>query len=157
MLGFLLYAVRSECKGYAAMNYVVDASSALFYMCEYVARVLKKKNRDSESVKNKLESEGQKIDEIYESVFEVIFTQEANYLWTFSKVLLGLAVINEEKFEQIKNFSIEKLPYPEETKSSIRSTANNLLEGVKKSLDTQNKDIFLKNFNKLKQILSSIN
>lgn len=157
MLSFLVYGIKSECIVYVAVKYAVDANNAIFYFCEYTVRVLRLRNRESETVKKRLESEGQKIDEIYEALFEVIFTQEVNYLWTFSKVLLGLAVVNQEKFERIKNYTIEKLPLAEETKSKIQAAASTLLEGVKQSLEPQNKDLFLKNFNRLKQVLSSIN
>ncbi|OMJ80307.1 hypothetical protein SteCoe_19460 [Stentor coeruleus] len=157
MLSFLVFGIKSDCIRYLAVKYAVDANNAISCFCDYIVKTIRLRNRESEIVKKRLESEDQKMDEIYEALFEVIFTQEVSYLWTFSKVLLGLAVINQKKFEQIKNCAIEKLSLPEETKSKIQIAASKLLEGVKQSLDAQNKDIFLKNFNKFKQVLSSIN
>jgi hypothetical protein len=134
-------------------KYMIYASNSFYTFCEQFLKLLLNNSSVSIAVKNVIENVNAYIDEIFEAVFLAIFTLEGNSIWCLPKILLALAVINEEKYEQCKLKALEGFIKDEEIKGKVNAGFSNLFDGVKKSLTSKNKEMFVKNFSKLNEAL----
>ena len=109
------------------------------------------------TIKNALAREGTKIKEIYDKTLEVIFTEDSGYTWSLCKAVLGLIIIDLEKYEDSKNQAILNIANNSETQEKLINAANSLLCNIQINLTDVNKENFAKNFSTFRQILSTIN
>lgn len=95
--------------------------------------------------------------ELFEVVLEVIVLEDSSYMWSLSKPLLGLIIVNEHNFENVKRFVIAKASSNTDTQSKLYESLSSLMNGVSRGMDVKNRDRFAKNFSSLRQVLSSLN
>ena len=87
---------------------------------------------------------------------EVIMTEDSNFMWSMSKSLLGLIIVNEGEYEEIKNRAIEKVVKNAEERRKVQEAFHMFMAGVSKSFDNNNKDNFGLKFSELRQSIASL-
>ena len=140
------------------MKMCIAAGNCVSYLCEFVFKSSTKTNTNlMAAVNNMMNIESLKINEMYECVIEGVFTEELGYAWGLCKPLLGIAVIDAIRYEEIKNNIILRIANSLDAQEQLRNAASVLLTGIQQNLTDKNKDCFAKNFGTFKQTLSSIN
>ena len=139
------------------LKYCDASGNSLIALYSFIVKIYKKNNNESIIIKNILESQGSKIKDVYDSILETIFTEDNGYIWTLSKALLGLLVVDLEKFEDSKKRAIINMTNNIETQEKYNDAANILLCDVQDNLTAKNKEIFTKNFRNFRQAINSIN
>lgn len=95
--------------------------------------------------------------ELFEIVIEVIVLEDSNFMWSLSKPLLGLIIVNEHNFEDIKRYVVAKASSNVDAQKKLYDSLSGLMNGVSRGMDVKNRDRFAKNFSALRQVLSNLN
>jgi len=151
MLEYFADGVKSN-----SMKECLATSNALVFMNDYIAKVLAKDSQQTLNIQQLLSQNSQKLAELLEIIMESMLSEESNFIWTLSKPLLGLIILNEENFQDIKNYAISKATSNLESQEKLQQGINKLMQGVNRSLSLKNKDRFSKNFSELRQVIASI-
>lgn len=157
VLNYLIFAIKSSGNCNLDLRLSISSANCVYSLCGFIVKHVNKSNQMSGLVATLFESENIGFDALYEVIIETVLTEDSSYIWSLSKALLGIAVVNEEKYQKILVFVIKKITNSIETQQKILDTTNELLVGVQKNLNSQNKEIFSKNFSRFRQNLLKIN
>jgi exportin-7 len=138
------------------MKHCSATSSSISYFCDYVIKVSQKNLPEKQAVQDRIRENDYLMVELFRHVVEVIVLEDSSYMWTLSKPLLGLIIINESHFESIKNLVMLKVTCSVENHEKLSKALNELMNGISRTLDAKNRDRFGKNFSSLRQVLGSI-
>lgn len=97
-----------------------------------------------------------RMSELLRLLLEIVLTEDNNFMWTLSKPLLGLIIICEEQYEQVRNLYVEKAIRDEGKRGKVMQAFADLMTGVNRSLETRNRDKFARNFSELRQAVISL-
>lgn len=139
------------------MKHCVCAANSVGYLCEYVIKISHKENSEKQMIFRTLAEYPMLFTELFEVVIEVIVLEDSSFMWSLSKPLLGLIIVNEHSFEDVKRYVIAKASNSEETQGKLYEALSGLMNGVMRAMDTKNRDRFSKNFSSLRQALSNLN
>jgi exportin-7 len=116
-----------------------------------------KETEESQAMKQVLSEVPTLLSTLLQEVITVVLTEDSNYMWTLSKPLLGLIILNERNYEEICIYVISKITSNSDMQQTLSQAMNKLMAGVSRNLDLRNRDRFARNFNELRQSLSSFN
>lgn len=139
------------------MKHCLSTANSISYMCEYIIKMSQKENSETQSINRILSEYPGSLSELLTAVLEVVMTEDSNYMWSLSKPLLGLIILNEHSFENIKNYAISRASSNVDAQQSINTAVSKLMNGVARSMDPKNRDRFSKNFTEMRQVISTIN
>ena len=88
---------------------------------------------------------------LYVILYILAFEEHKN-LWVFAKPLLPTMLVNEKFIEDVKKELLAMEPN-EEVRTRLNEGMQMLMEGIERSLEQKNKDLFQNNFNKIKRSL----
>jgi exportin-7 len=81
-------------------------------------------------------------------MFTLIMSGDYNSTWSISRPLLGLILLHENDFIQMKDTFVQNLSNQhnsEEKKEKLKSFFDELMTGVENNLNTRNRDHFTRN------------
>ena len=154
---YLVNGVSSSSKIYIDMKHCVCAANSTGSLCEYIIKISQKDNPEKQAVQNILTEYSLNLTELFEVVLEVIVLEDSSFMWSLSKPLLGLIIVNEHNFEDVKRFVIGKATANAEAQQKLYDSLSGLMNGVSRGMELKNRDRFAKNFSALRQVLSNLN
>ena len=120
-------------------------------LCEYLYKVIQKGEKQGYQ-----QTISPRLSELLQLLLEIVLTEDNNFMWTLSKPLLGLIVICEGQYEQIRDFCVQKTFRDREKRERVMQAFIGLMNGVSRSLESRNRDKFARNFSELRQIVISL-
>jgi len=139
------------------MKSCLATSNSINSLCEFIIKKSMKETEESQAMKQVLSEVPTVLYTILQEVITVVLTEDSNYMWTLSKPLLGLIILNERNYEEICIYVISKITSNSDMQQTLSQAMNKLMTGVSRNLDLRNRDRFARNFNELRQSLSSFN
>lgn len=139
------------------MKSCLATSNSINSMCEFIIKKSMKESEESQAMKQVLSEVPTVLYTLLQEVITVVLTEDSNYMWTLSKPLLGLIILNERNYEEICIYVISKTTSNSDMQQTLSQAMNKLMTGVSRNLDLRNRDRFARNFNELRQSLSSFN
>lgn len=139
------------------MKSCLATSNSINSLCEFVIKKSMKDSEESQAMKQVLSEVPTVLYTLLQEVITVVLTEDSNYMWTLSKPLLGLIILNERNYEEICIYVISKITSNSDMQQTLSQAMNKLMTGVSRNLDLRNRDRFARNFNELRQSLSSFN
>lgn len=139
------------------MKHCVCAANSTGYLCEYIIKVSQRESNEKLAVQRVLSEYPINFAELFEVVVEVIVLEDSNFMWSLSKPLLGLIIVNEHSFENVKRYVVTKATTNAEAQQKLYESLSSLMNGVSRTLELKNRDRFAKNFSALRQVLSNLN
>lgn len=139
------------------MKNCIAAANSTTYISEHIIKLTQKETNETLAFKQILTEFPNSLSELLSYILDIILSEDSQYMWTLSKPLLGLLIINESDFENIKNFAIMKITNNSVVQARLNDGLSKLMTGVNRSMDARNRDRFAKNFNELRAVLNSIN
>ena len=139
------------------MKHCVCAANSTGFLCEYIIKISQKELPEKQAVQRTLNEFSMLFTELFEVVVEVIVLEDSTFMWSLSKPLLGLIIVNEHSFEDVKRFVIAKATTNSESQAKLYEALSSLMNGVLRGMDVKNRDRFAKNFSNLRQVLSNLN
>ena len=88
---------------------------------------------------------------LYVILYILAFEEHKN-LWVFAKPLLPTMLVNEKFIDDVKK-ELLAMELNEEVRTRLNDGMQMLMEGIERSLEQKNKDLFQNNFNKVKRSL----
>ena len=126
-------------------------SNSINYVCEHMFKVIVKEEKPGYQ-----QAVSPRMAELLQLILEIVLTEDNNFMWTLSKPLLGLIVICEMQYEQVRNFVVQKTITDSRKQAKVVEAFNGLMNGVNRSLDIKNRDKFSRNFSELRQVIISL-
>lgn len=139
------------------MKACLATSNSINSMCEFIIKKSMKETEETQAMKQVLSEAPTMLYTLLQEVITVVLTEDSNYMWTLSKPLLGLVILNERSYEEICMYVISKVTSNSDVQQTLSQAMNKLMTGVSRNLDLRNRDKFARNFNELRQALSSLN
>ena len=139
------------------MKHCVCTANSTGYLCEYIIKVSQRESNEKLAVQRVLSEYPINFAELFEVVVEVIVLEDSNFMWSLSKPLLGLIIVNEHSFENVKRYVVTKATTNAEAQQKLYESLSSLMNGVSRTLELKNRDRFAKNFSALRQVLSNLN
>ena len=84
---------------------------------------------------------------LYVILYILAFEEHKN-LWVFAKPLLPTMLVNEKFIDEVKK-ELLAMELNEEVRTRLNDGMQMLMEGIERSLEQKNKDLFQNNFNKV--------
>ena len=78
------------------------------------------------------------LQQMLTTVLNIVMFEDCRNQWSMSRPLLGLILLNEEYFEQLRNQIIQAQPSTKQ--ASMVTWFKNLMEGIERNLLTKNRD-----------------
>merc|ERR1719174_2144615 len=96
----------------------------------------------------------QSLQKILTLMFQLVMTGEFSSTWSISRPLLGLVLLHEQYFMQLKEQLITG--QIEERRPKLRGYFDDLMSGVENNLTTKNKDAFTRNLYNFAQVVRTL-
>jgi len=126
-------------------------SNSVNYLCEYLYKVIQRDEKPGYQ-----QAVSARMAELLQLILEIVLTEDNNFMWTLSKPLLGLIIICEMQYEQVRNFVVQKVLADAGKQEKVLQAFLGLMNGVSRSLDIKNRDKFSRNFSELRQVVISL-
>jgi len=113
-----------------------------------------KSTPEQERVRRYLQEAPHCLQKILHLMFQLVMTGEFSSMWSISRPLLGLILLHEQNFLQLKEQLINQ--QIEERRPKLRSYFDDLMAGVENSMNTKNKDHFTRNLYNFAQVVRTL-
>ncbi|XP_027281006.1 ran-binding protein 17 isoform X4 [Cricetulus griseus] len=151
----LLYVLTSLSEGLTTLDTVVSSSccTSLDYMVTYLFKHIAKEGkkplrcRESMQAGQRLLHFMQQNPDVLQQMMSVLMNtivfEDCRNQWSVSRPLLGLILLNEKYFNELRASLINSQPLPKQ--EVLAQCFRNLMEGVEQNLSVKNRDRFTQN------------
>eukprot|EP00933_Yihiella_yeosuensis_P004307 TRINITY_DN108678_c0_g1_i1.p1 TRINITY_DN108678_c0_g1~~TRINITY_DN108678_c0_g1_i1.p1 ORF type:complete len:332 (+),score=46.92 TRINITY_DN108678_c0_g1_i1:3-998(+) len=113
-----------------------------------------KPSQEQERVARFLQEAPQCLHKILRLKFQLVMTGEFSSMWSISRPLLGLILLHDQFFLQLKEQLIQA--QIEEKRGKLRTYFDDLMNGVENTMNTKNKDHFTRNLYNFAQVVRTL-
>lgn len=147
-----LYILSTISEGLTALDTMVctGCCATLDNIVTYLFRRLSKKKKnhpnslpDSEAFLRILELHPEILQQMLQTVLNIIMFEDCRNQWSMSRPLLGLILLNEEYYNKLRESIISS--QPADKQQTMAHCFESLMEGIERSLLTKNRDRFTQN------------
>ncbi|XP_017658131.1 ran-binding protein 17 [Nannospalax galili] len=151
----LLYILTSISEGLASVDTVVSSSccTSLDYMVTYLFKHISKEGKKPLRCREAVQA-GQRLlhfmqqnpdvlQQMTSVLMSTIIFEDCRNQWSVSRPLLGLILLNEKYFGEVRASLINSQPLPKQ--EVLAQCFRNLMEGVEQNLSIKNRDRFTQN------------
>lgn len=150
-----LYILSSISEGLNALDTMVCTGCCstldhiVTYLFKWISKSSKKQSgllknsltgvsRESEAGLKVLEMHPEILQQMLSTILNIIMFEDCRNQWSMSRPLLGLILLNEEYFTQLRRQIIESQPI--EIRQHMHQWFENLMDGIERNLLTKNRD-----------------
>jgi len=156
-----LYILSSISEGLTALggnlNYFTDTMvctgccATLDHIVTYLFKQVMMKGKvrrgqtipDNDALVQVIKMRPEILQQMLQTVLNIIMFEDCRNQWSMSRPLLGLILLNEDYFSQLRDQLISSQPASKQT--SMATWFKNLMEGIERNLLTKNRDRFTQN------------
>jgi len=113
-----------------------------------------KASQEQERVRRFLTEAPQCLQKILQLMFQLVMTGEFSSMWSISRPLLGLILLHDQHFLQLKEQLVSA--QIEERQAKLRGYFDDLMAGVENNMNTKNKDHFTRNLYNFAQVVRTL-
>uniref|UniRef100_UPI00358FBF5D exportin-7 isoform X2 n=1 Tax=Myxine glutinosa TaxID=7769 RepID=UPI00358FBF5D len=150
----LLYILSSISEGLSALDTMVCTSccASLDHIVTYLFRQLSRNGkkrppssvpRENDRLLHILQQRPDILQQMLSTVLNIIMFEDCRNQWSMSRPLLGLILLNEKYFTELRSSLVSSQPL--ETQQAMHLCFENLMEGIERNLLTKNRDRFTQN------------
>ena len=147
-----LYILSSISEGLNALDTMVctGCCATLDHIVTYLFKWLSKTSkktpntglvRESETCLKVLELQPEILQQMLSTILNIIMFEDCRNQWSMSRPLLGLILLNEDYFNQLRQSIVSQ--QPSDKQSSMAQWFDNLMEGIERNLLTKNRDRYV--------------
>eukprot|EP00095_Tigriopus_kingsejongensis_P007054 maker-scaffold146_size311726-snap-gene-2.19 protein:Tk07054 transcript:maker-scaffold146_size311726-snap-gene-2.19-mRNA-1 annotation:"Exportin-7" len=148
-----LYILASISEGLTAIDTMVctGCCATLDHIVTYLFKQVTSKGKirrgqvvpDNDALVQVIKVRPELLQQMLSTVLNIIMFEDCRNQWSMSRPLLGLILLNEEYFEQLRDQIIQAQPTDKQT--AMATWFKNLMEGIERNLLTKNRDRFTQN------------
>lgn len=145
-----LYILSSISEGLNALDTMVCTGCCatldhiVTYLFKWISKNAKKSPRDAngaregEACLKVLEVHPEILQQMLSTILNIIMFEDCRNQWSMSRPLLGLILLNEEYFQQLRQQIIAAQPIDKQT--AMVTWFESLMDGIERNLLTKNRD-----------------
>ncbi|RWS05952.1 exportin-7-like protein [Dinothrombium tinctorium] len=151
-----LYILSSISEGLNALDTMVctGCCATLDHIVTYLFKWISKSTKKTRSVNASIVREGETclkvlemhpeiLQQMLSTILNIIMFEDCRNQWSMSRPLLGLILLNEEYFQQLRQSIIQA--QPPDKQAAMAQWFDDLMEGIERNLLTKNRDRFTQN------------
>ncbi|PIN99540.1 hypothetical protein AB205_0221830 [Aquarana catesbeiana] len=149
----IMYILSSISEGLTALDTMVctGCCSCLDHIVTYLFKQLSRSSKkrgapppqESERFLHIMQQHPEMIQQMLSTVLNIIIFEDCRNQWSMSRPLLGLILLNEKYFAELRNSIVSS--QPPEKQQAMHLCFENLMEGIEGNLLTKNRDRFTQN------------
>uniref|UniRef100_A0A2K6N485 Exportin 7 n=1 Tax=Rhinopithecus bieti TaxID=61621 RepID=A0A2K6N485_RHIBE len=149
----IMYILSSISEGLTALDTMVCTGCCscldhiVTYLFKQLSRSTKKRttplNQESDRFLHIMQQHPEMIQQMLSTVLNIIIFEDCRNQWSMSRPLLGLILLNEKYFSDLRNSIVNS--QPPEKQQAMHLCFENLMEGIERNLLTKNRDRFTQN------------
>jgi len=150
-----LYILASISEGLQALDTMVctGCCATLDHIVTYLFKKVTNKGKksrnsnqtspDNDSLVTVVKMRPEILQQMLQTVLNIIMFEDCRNQWSMSRPLLGLILLNEDYFQNLRDQVISS--QPSDKRGSMMTWFDNLMEGIERNLLTKNRDRFTQN------------
>ena len=150
-----LYILSSISEGLTALDTMVCTGCCatldhiVTYLFRWISKTGKAKHtaangsREGEACLKVLEQHPELLQQMLSTILNIIMFEDCRNQWSMSRPLLGLILLNEEYFTQLRSQVIQA--QAADVQAAMAQWFENLMDGIERNLLTKNRDRFTQN------------
>ncbi|XP_014341924.1 exportin-7 isoform X2 [Latimeria chalumnae] len=149
----IMYILSSISEGLTALDTMVctgccsSLDHIVTYLFKQLSRSTKKRTtpltQESDRFLHIMQQHPEMIQQMLSTVLNIIIFEDCRNQWSMSRPLLGLILLNEKYFSDLRNSIVNS--QPPEKQQAMHLCFENLMEGIERNLLTKNRDRFTQN------------
>ncbi|KAJ8388632.1 hypothetical protein AAFF_G00131970 [Aldrovandia affinis] len=149
----IMYILSSISEGLTALDTMVctgccsSLDHIVTYLFKQLSRSTKKRaapiGQESDRFLHIMQQHPEMIQQMLSTVLNIIIFEDCRNQWSMSRPLLGLILLNEKYFADLRNSIVNS--QPPEKQQAMHLCFENLMEGIERNLLTKNRDRFTQN------------
>ncbi|KPP68145.1 exportin-7-like [Scleropages formosus] len=149
----IMYILSSISEGLTALDTMVctGCCSSLDHIVTYLFKQLSRSTKkrpapmaqESDRFLHIMQQHPEMIQQMLSTVLNIIIFEDCRNQWSMSRPLLGLILLNEKYFADLRNSIVNS--QPPEKQQAMHLCFENLMEGIERNLLTKNRDRFTQN------------
>uniref|UniRef100_A0A8C2G198 Exportin 7 n=1 Tax=Cyprinus carpio TaxID=7962 RepID=A0A8C2G198_CYPCA len=149
----VMYILSSISEGLTALDTMVctGCCSSLDHIVTYLFKQLSRSTKkraapmaqESDRFLHIMQQHPEMIQQMLSTVLNIIIFEDCRNQWSMSRPLLGLILLNEKYFADLRNSIVNS--QPPEKQQAMHLCFENLMEGIERNLLTKNRDRFTQN------------
>ncbi|CAH2275085.1 exportin-7 isoform X2 [Pelobates cultripes] len=149
----IMYILSSISEGLTALDTMVCTGCCscldhiVTYLFKQLSRTGKKRGapppQESERFLHIMQQHPEMIQQMLSTVLNIIIFEDCRNQWSMSRPLLGLILLNEKYFSDLRSSIVSS--QPPEKQQAMHLCFENLMEGIERNLLTKNRDRFTQN------------
>ncbi|XP_035235887.1 exportin-7-like [Anguilla anguilla] len=149
----IMYILSSISEGLTALDTMVctGCCSSLDHIVTYLFKQLSRSTKkraaplpqESDRFLHIMQQHPEMIQQMLSTVLNIIIFEDCRNQWSMSRPLLGLILLNEKYFAELRNSIVNS--QPPEKQQAMHLCFENLMEGIERNLLTKNRDRFTQN------------
>ncbi|KAJ8260590.1 hypothetical protein COCON_G00163130 [Conger conger] len=149
----IMYILSSISEGLTALDTMVctgccsSLDHIVTYLFKQLSRSTKKRasslGQDSDRFLHIMQQHPEMIQQMLSTVLNIIIFEDCRNQWSMSRPLLGLILLNEKYFADLRSSIVSS--QPPEKQQAMHLCFENLMEGIERNLLTKNRDRFTQN------------
>ncbi|NXF27730.1 XPO7 protein, partial [Rhodinocichla rosea] len=149
----IMYILSSISEGLTALDTMVCTGCCscldhiVTYLFKQLSRSTKKRStplaQESDRFLHIMQQHPEMIQQMLSTVLNIIIFEDCRNQWSMSRPLLGLILLNEKYFSDLRNSIVNS--QPPEKQQAMHLCFENLMEGIERNLLTKNRDRFTQN------------
>uniref|UniRef100_A0A670ZFU8 Exportin 7 n=2 Tax=Pseudonaja textilis TaxID=8673 RepID=A0A670ZFU8_PSETE len=149
----IMYILSSISEGLTALDTMVCTGCCscldhiVTYLFKQLSRSTKKRSapltQESDRFLHIMQQHPEMIQQMLSTVLNIIIFEDCRNQWSMSRPLLGLILLNEKYFSDLRNGIVNS--QPPEKQQAMHLCFENLMEGIERNLLTKNRDRFTQN------------
>ncbi|XP_050181654.1 exportin-7 isoform X1 [Myiozetetes cayanensis] len=149
----IMYILSSISEGLTALDTMVCTGCCscldhiVTYLFKQLSRSTKKRTtpltQESDRFLHIMQQHPEMIQQMLSTVLNIIIFEDCRNQWSMSRPLLGLILLNEKYFSDLRNSIVNS--QPPEKQQAMHLCFENLMEGIERNLLTKNRDRFTQN------------
>uniref|UniRef100_A0AAY4ECR0 Importin N-terminal domain-containing protein n=1 Tax=Denticeps clupeoides TaxID=299321 RepID=A0AAY4ECR0_9TELE len=150
----VMYILSSISEGLTALDTMVctGCCSSLDHIVTYLFKQLSRSTKkraapmaqESDRFLHIMQQHPEMIQQMLSTVLNIIIFEDCRNQWSMSRPLLGLILLNEKYFADLRNGIVNS--QPPEKQQAMHLCFENLMEGIERNLLTKNRDSSMLNF-----------
>ncbi|OMJ88404.1 hypothetical protein SteCoe_9623 [Stentor coeruleus] len=149
LISYLKSGIKSS-----TIKHCISSANSTTYITESIIILSKNPSTSRLQLQEFLSQISQTISELLEIIIEIIILEDSNFMWSLSKPLLGLIIINENNYENVVRYALNKVSNNPAYQDELGKSLTHLMDNVPRTLDCKSKETFGKNFSELRSVIS---
>lgn len=143
-----LYIISSISEGINSLDQICTACcSILDHIVTYIFKEISKQNKkkDFNEVQTCIklaELKPEILQQMLSTILNIIMFESSNHQWSMSRPLLGLILLNEDYFSQLRQNIVSQQPIEKQT--TMNQLFDGLMTGIERNLISKNRDRYVK-------------